>query len=130
MMTKGWNLERPSLVRQQIPDFVDVAFVDTSSVATVGYLVHTASCLIPDFDPYNHIVNTTLGDPAIEDDVYCNSSWPMLTEILNGSTIRINSTLRDLLQVSYCEYQQVGNELHNMSCVCIENRIMESVSMI
>jgi len=81
-----------------------------SPSATIHYLVDTPSCMIPDIDPFNVISNQTLGDPSPLDKPYCNKSLPMVTDVIDGDTIRINATLRDQLGIRNCEYQQVGDD--------------------
>lgn len=113
------DVSRPSLVRKQSPEFNDSAFVDVNSLAAVGRVVDTPSCTIPDFDPYNHIINRTLGDPSPADSISCNGSWPMLTYVLNGHKIKINSTLKDKFGVGYCQYEEVGSGFDTEASTCI-----------
>lgn len=96
----------PTLVRTKLPNFGDDADAEANFLNPVGRVVDTPSCVIPDFDPYNSVVAKTLEDPS-PDDMSCNASWPMLTDVIDGQIVWINVTLRQRLNVSYCEYQEV-----------------------
>lgn len=97
---------RPSLVRKEVPAFKDAASANADSLLSNGRVVDTPSCVIPDFDPYNPIISRTIAEPS-PDFVWCNASWPVLTDVVDGQFITINASLKHRLNVSYCEYQQV-----------------------
>jgi hypothetical protein len=102
-------ISKPSLIREIPPDFSSVDAAETDSLVIVRRVVDTASCVIPDYDPYNFIINRTLSDPS-PDFVRCNTSWPLLTDVVNGQVVRVNDTLKRALEVTYCEYQEVSYE--------------------
>lgn len=104
----GWlGVWRPSLIRSSVPSFNVVDATEMDSLASVGRVVDTPSCTIPDFDPYNPIISPTVLDPSV-DLISCNKSWPMLTDIVNGRFIEVNRTLKSDLLVNYCEYEEVS----------------------
>jgi hypothetical protein len=96
---------RPSLIRGSTPNFSAVAEMD--ALTAIGRVVDTPSCVIPDYDPYNPVISRTLADPS-PDFVWCNTSWPMLTDVVGGRFVKVNLTLKLRLRVSFCEYQEVS----------------------
>ena len=99
------EISRPGLFRKKSPDLADAA--EMNNLNPVGRVVDTLSCVIPDFDPYSPVVAKNLTDPPPEDIIVCNTSWPMLTDVVDGHVVWINVSLSLQLNVSYCEYQEV-----------------------
>ena len=99
-----WTPPRPSLVRAKFPNFTTAT---SRTMVRVGQVVNTPSCLIPDYDPYHDQTNESVQSQP-DDLIQCNQSWPLVTYVVNGHTVRINESLRRQLDIRYCCYQQVS----------------------
>ena len=95
-------LFRYQLVRMTPPDWLNGSS-DIEAKPT-GFVVDTASCRIPDFDPFNPSILRYVRDSKRQL-LACNLSLPITYTA--GQYIRVNHTLTKSLGIQHCIYQTV-----------------------